>query len=60
MLNEQEENTNLYKEVCSFENIELAFNGARKGKTLKSYVIKFEEELDDNLKLLQHELVTET
>lgn len=60
MSNNKNEERELYKEVCSFENIELAFNGARKGKTLKSYVIKFEEELDDNLKLLQHELVTGT
>lgn len=60
MLNERKNNPNLYDEVCSFENIELAFNKARRGKTLKSYVVKFEEELNDNLKLLQHELATET
>ena len=57
---QNEEIENLFDCMCSSENIELAFNKARRGKTLKPYVIKFEEELNDNLKQLQHELVTET
>ena len=50
----------LYDEMCSFENIEMAFQRARRGKTLKPYVIKFEEKLIENLKLLQQELITQT
>ena len=50
----------IYKELCSSENLELAFTKARKGKTLKSYVIKFEEKLDENLVQLQSELLTQT
>ncbi len=41
--------SDLYNEVCSFENIELAFRKARRGKSLKPYVVKFEEELDCNV-----------
>jgi len=50
----------LYDEVCSYENLELAFSTARKGKTLKPYVIKFEQNLKDNLCLLQQELIART
>lgn len=54
------EEISLYGQVYNYENIELAFNKARKGKTLKQYVIKFEENLEENLKLLQYELITQT
>ena len=47
---------NLYEDLCSYENLELAFKKARKGKTLKLYVIQFESELETNLKQLQKEL----
>ena len=47
----------LYAELCSYENLELAFKKARKGKTLKLYVIEFEANLDENLKQLQQELL---
>jgi retron-type reverse transcriptase len=47
---------NLYKELCSYENLELAFIKARKRKTLKDYVIKFESELSNNLEQLRQEL----
>ena len=60
MSNDRCQQGNLYKEVCSADNIELAFYNARKGKTSKPYVIKFEEALQENLQLLQHELMTET
>lgn len=36
---------NVYEELCSYENLEAAFNKARRGKTLKKYVIEFEEKL---------------
>ncbi|MFH1053360.1 MAG: reverse transcriptase domain-containing protein [Candidatus Woesearchaeota archaeon] len=50
----------LYEELCTYDNIQLAFTKSRRGKTLKSYVIKFEEDLINNLRQLQHELITQT
>lgn len=50
----------LYFQLCSYENLALAFKKARKGKTLKLYVVEFEENLEDNLKLLQQELLFHT
>src|SRR3989344_9542846 len=47
----------LYSKLCSYENLLLAYKKARKGKTKRNYVIKFENNLDFNLKLLQFELV---
>lgn len=52
--------TNIYDELCSYENLELAFNRARKGKTLKPYVIEFENELKENLLQLRNELLMQT
>jgi len=46
----------LYSQLCSYENLELAFKRARKGKTTKQYVIEFEANLEDNLKQLGYEL----
>lgn len=40
------------------DNLELAFRKARKGKTLKDYVLEFELDLENNLKQLKHELET--
>ena len=40
---------NLYAKIISLENLILAWKKARKGKTKKDYVIKFEEELFCNL-----------
>lgn len=51
---------NLYRRLCSYENLELAFNRARKGKTQKDYVIEFGSELDANIKQLKYELETFT
>lgn len=48
----------LYATLCSYENLELAWKKARKGKTLKDYVIEFESDLENNLKQLKHELET--
>jgi retron-type reverse transcriptase len=47
----------LWKELCSYKNIELAFKNARKHKTLKPYVIQFEKDLKSNLSLLRTELL---
>ena len=40
---------NLYGQLYSYENLELAFKKARKRKTLKDYVIKSEFNLKENL-----------
>ena len=50
----------LYGGLCSYKNLELAFKKARKGKTLKLYVIQFESELEKNLRQLQVELQAQT
>jgi len=50
----------LYQKVCSFENLILAFKKARKGKSKKDYVIIFESNLKENIKLLQNALKSKT
>ncbi len=50
----------LYDELCSYENLELAFKKARTRKTLKPYVVEFEADLKENLLKLQFELQTFT
>ena len=47
---------NLYSKLCSYENLLSAFKKARKDKSKKDYVIKFEKNLAVNLKILQFEL----
>lgn len=47
----------LYHQVCSKENLELAWKKARKRKTLRQYVLDFEEDLTENLSLLRTELL---
>ena len=47
----------MYNHLCSYGNLLLAYLKARKGKTKKSYVIKFEKNLADNLKSLRVELL---
>src|SRR3990167_11005321 len=53
-------NNDLYIEICSYENLERAFQKARSGKTLKPYVIEFEQRLKENLQTLQVELFFQT
>mgnify|MGYP001570517252 CR=1 FL=1 len=48
---------NLYQEICSFDNLLLAFKKARKRKSSKAYVIEFEKDLKNNLNLLRIELL---
>jgi len=50
----------LWKEVCCPSNLRLAFNKARKHKTLKPYVIAFKAELSKNLSLLRTELLLQS
>ena len=47
---------NLYAELCSFKNLELAYRKAKKKKSKKPYVIEFEKNLQQELKDLKCEL----
>ena len=49
-----------YNLLCSYENLHGAYLKARQGKTQKHYVLKFEKELEKNIKQLQTELITQT
>lgn len=49
---------NLYGELCSFRNLELAFRKARANKRNKKSVRDFEFNLEENLLSLKHELET--
>ncbi|MBU1245488.1 MAG: reverse transcriptase domain-containing protein [Nanoarchaeota archaeon] len=50
----------LFRKLCSYKNLERAFQKARKRKTLRSYVIEFEKDLRNNLLKLQKELLNNT
>ncbi len=47
----------LWKELCSIKNLELAYKNARKNKTLRPCVLEFEEKLAENLDMLRTELL---
>lgn len=47
----------LYSKLCSYDNLSLAFNKAKKGKSTKLYVIEFEKSLKENLHQLRIELL---
>jgi len=51
------ENKDLFENLCSMNNLTLAFKKARKRKTSKYYVIEFEEKLAENLSDLRIELL---
>ena len=46
-----------YSQLCSYGNLYLAFKNARKGKTLKPYVVEFDHRFKDNLLQLRTELL---
>ena len=50
----------LYEKLYLKDNLISAFKKARKGKRKKDYVIKFESDLNKNIKLLQEELKLKT
>ena len=50
---------NLYQELCSEENLVLAFRKAQKRKSRKPYVIEFNNNLNENLRKLREELLSE-
>lgn len=47
----------LWQELCSYDNLILAFNKAKKHKTTKDYVAEFGKNLRNNLLLLHSELL---
>ena len=47
----------LYVKLCSYENLKLAFNNAKKRKSAKLYILEFEKGLKENLQLLRTELL---
>ncbi|MBU2561519.1 MAG: reverse transcriptase/maturase family protein [Nanoarchaeota archaeon] len=47
----------LYSDLCSYDNLFIAYKKARKHKTLKQYVIEFERNLKNNLLQLRTELL---
>jgi RNA-directed DNA polymerase len=51
---------NLYPQVCTFENLFLAFRSAAKGKRGRPEVAAFEQDLEPNLFRLQEELEAQT
>jgi RNA-directed DNA polymerase len=50
---------NLYPQICTFENLFLAFRAAARGKRGKAEVAAFERELEPNLFRLQEELTAQ-
>jgi retron-type reverse transcriptase len=48
---------NLYEQICSYENLELAYLRAKKRKSKKDYVVEFEKNLKENLFKLRIELL---
>jgi retron-type reverse transcriptase len=51
---------NLWPQLCSFENLWLAWRRARRGKSTRVQVIRFEAELEENLLALQAALEDDT
>lgn len=51
---------NLYNEMCTFENLHLAFKKAEKNKRLNPHILEFERNLENELLQLKHELETIT
>ena len=52
--------TDFFNQIVSYDNLYLAYEKARKRKTLKKYVIDFEKDLKQNLVDLQSELIFQT
>ncbi|MFH1591903.1 MAG: reverse transcriptase/maturase family protein [Candidatus Woesearchaeota archaeon] len=53
-----ESHKNTYPLLCSYKNLEKAFNKARKGKSFMPYVVDFEKNKELNLLKLKNELET--
>lgn len=53
-------NEDLYSEICDFDNLFRAWLNAKKGKTKRRYVKRFQKNLKQNLAKLQEELKNQT
>src|SRR3990167_1749902 len=51
---------NIYREICSFNNLTIAWQNAKKGKTKRRYIKRFQRNLKQNLSKLQKELKNQT
>lgn len=51
---------NLYKDICSFENLYLAARKAQRGKRLRENVARFNFDVEAELTRLQEELLSQT
>ena len=51
---------NLWKQICSYSNLDRAFRKARRRKTKKDYVKEFEKNVKSNLEQLQIDLLFHT
>lgn len=49
----------MYEKICSLENLKVSFRNARKGKSKRRYIKRFQKDLDENLQKLSQELVKE-
>ena len=52
--------TNLYPQICAWENLERAYRRARKGKRGHAPTADFERKLEDNLAMLKRDLLNQT
>ncbi len=52
-------NEEIYEDICSLDNLILAWKKARKGKTKRRYVKRFQRELMNNLLKIKEELLTQ-
>src|SRR3989344_257159 len=50
----------LYSKICNNDNLLLAWQNAKKGKTKRRYVKRFQKGLKANLQKLQEELLNQT
>lgn len=53
-------NDNIYQEICSEDNLLLAWTKARRWKTKRRYVKRFQKNLKENLDNLHKELINKT
>ena len=56
----QKRSNNLYKKICSFENLHLAYLKARKGKRYKDDILKFGCNPEERLLKLREELLSQS
>lgn len=49
--------TDIYDKICEFDELEKAYRNARKGKQYRYDVLKFTDELEENLINLSNHLI---